>query len=86
MNKTQYIDSNKIDDKSFYIDVLYHSYTSYSKSLEPTCTRLFKKYAQEYMNGGQFKLEIQNIEVACKIDGLHAIAPYSIRRIIYTLK
>jgi len=88
MNKTIFIDSGKINDTQFYIDVLYYNATSYRSSLYPTITRLFKKYAMQYMKGGSYTSEEKNIDIPCHIEGYHSKGsnPYSIKRTIYTLK
>lgn len=81
---TKVIHAQKINDNAFYIDVLYMASTSYSKSLYPTIERAFKKYAQELMSGGTYSGSEQDIAVDCKIEDVHSIAPYSIKRITYT--
>lgn len=84
MNKTIFIGAEKIDDNSFYIDVLYYSATSYSKSLYPTITRYFRKYAMDFMGGGTYSSKEVKIYEGGIYDGLHAHAPYFIKRTIYT--
>ncbi len=85
--KTIFITAQKIDDKSFYIDVLYYNNTSYSKSLYPTLSRYFNKYAKEFfkldiallIGSMQFENQEENIYTG---DNRY----YFIKRVIYTLK
>ena len=86
--QTTYIQSEGIDEKSFYIDVLYYSYTSISKSLEPTITKLINKYAHIYFKDMIGKYEIESrkdINIDNIINNLHSSNPYYITRIIIKL-
>lgn len=85
MNKTIYIDSGKLSDTSFFIDVLYYSATSYSKSLYPTLTRLFNKYSIQYLGGGTYSSIEMKLAVPCQKSN-ETYPPYYIKRTIYTLK
>ena len=88
-NDTIYLASGKINDTQFFIDILYYPHTSYSKSLYPTISRYFKKYAMEYMQGGTYSSIEQKIEIPNSIiDSYHSptLAPYSIKRTVYTKK
>jgi len=86
MNKTIFLGSNKIDDKSFYIDVLYFSATSYSKSLYPTLSRYFKEYANVHFKGGNYTSKEHNITETGKMDDVITSNIYFIKRVIYTKK
>ena len=80
---TTVISAEKIDDNSFYVDVLYYTGTSYSKSVYPTLARAFQKYALELMNGGSYKSRSIDIEINNKLYR-HTPKPYFIKRKIYT--
>lgn len=86
MNKTIFLNAVKIDDKSFLIDVLYFSATSYSKSLYPTLTRLFNKYAIEFFSGGSYDSREETIAKAGELAGVITYDTYFIKRVIYTKK
>ena len=86
MNNTIYLGSEKIDEKSFFIDVLYFSATSYSKSLYPTIERYFKKKAIEYFKGGSYTSTSEKIAETGKLDGVITWNIYIIMRTTYTLK
>ena len=80
---TTVISAEKIDDNSFYVDVLYYTGTSYSKSVYPTLARAFQKYALELMNGGSYKSRSIDIEINNKL--LSSIFSALITVVIYLL-
>jgi len=75
----------QIDEKSFFIDVLYFSGTSHSKSLYPTIARLFnKEVARIFPQGGMYTSDEENITETGKYDGLLSSDIYYIKRVTYT--
>jgi len=86
MNTTIFLSSEKIDEKSFFVDVLYFSGTSYSKSLYPTLSRYFKKYALIHFKGGSYTSKEVDIAECGKLENVINHDIYFIKRVIYTLK
>ena len=85
MNRTIFLQAGKLNENSFFIDVLYWNGTSYSKSLYPMITRMFQKYSVIFFKGGSYKNEELKLLDSSSTEPDISTSSYYIKRVIYTL-